>query len=264
MTPSRVTPTSGIAGSTGFVTGAGSGIGRASAISLARAGAFVAVADVDRAGGYQTVEQIRSAGGDAVFFSCDVTRSDDVARLVGEVVSARGRLDFAHANAGVPPTLHPLHELPEDEFDRVVAVNLKGVWLSLKHALPVMYRQRQGAIVTTASVCGLRVAAGTSPYNATKHAVIGLTREAAVEAAAHGVRVNAICPGYVTTPMSVAATTPETWATMAAAVPAGRVGEAEEIADAVLWLLSDAASYITGHSLVVDGGLIQSLPGPRS
>jgi NAD(P)-dependent dehydrogenase (short-subunit alcohol dehydrogenase family) len=247
----------------GFVTGAGSGIGRATALRLARAGGFVAVADVDRAGGERTVELIRAGGGDAAFFACDVTRSTDVQRVVEGVLHARGRLDFAHNNAGVPPSLHAIDDVPEEVFDRVLAVNLKGVWLCMKHSLPVMCRQRSGAIVNTASVCGMRAASMTSPYNAAKHGVIGLTKEAAVEVAARGVRVNAVCPGYVTTPMSESTTTPEAWAAMAGTVPTGRVADPEEIAEVVVWLLSDAASYVTAHSLVADGGLIQAMPGPR-
>lgn len=252
-----------LAGKAGLVTGAGSGIGRATACRLAAAGAYVAVADVDGAGGRETVDLIHSAGGDADFVRCDVTSSAQVARLVDAVVTARGTLDFAHNNAGVPPSLHAIDELPEEVWDRVITVNLKGVWLSLRHELPVMRRQQYGAIVNTASICGMRVAPMTSPYNAAKHGVIGLTREAAVEVAGIGVRVNAVCPGFVTTPMSQGTTTPATWAAMAATVPAGRVAEPDEIADAVLWLLSDAASYVTGHSLTVDGGLTQTMPGPK-
>lgn len=247
----------------GFVTGGGSGIGRAAALALAAAGAHVVVADVDESGGKKTAELLREAGGAGEFARCDVTSSADVEQLVARTVAVAGRLDFAHNNAGVPPSLHALHELPEETFDRVIAINLKGVWLCMRHALPVMYGQRRGAIVSTASVCGHRAAPMTSPYNAAKHGVIGLTKEAAVEAGRFGVRVNAICPGYTTTPMSQGTTTPEIWAAMGSAVPLGRVAEPAEMAEAALWLLSDRASYVNGCSLVVDGGLIETMPGPR-
>jgi NAD(P)-dependent dehydrogenase (short-subunit alcohol dehydrogenase family) len=248
----------------GLVTGAGSGIGRASAIALGAAGAYVAVADIDLAGGQETVEAIRSAGGEAAFVACDITRADDVARLVAQVVDARGAIDFAHNNAGIGAAAMAFDEVPEADWDRVVAVNLKGTWLSMKYELQAMRRQRSGAVVNTASVCGLRAAAMSSPYNTTKHGVLGMTKEAAVEFAHLGVRVNAVCPGYVETPLTERSAPTELWAAIAETVPNGRLAQPDEIAAIVLWLLSDAASYVTGHGLVADGGLIQGMPSPRS
>lgn len=248
----------------GLVTGAGSGIGRASAIALGAAGAYVAVADIDVGGGQETVEAIRSAGGQAEFVACDISRADDVARLVAQVVDARGAIDFAHNNAGVGAAAVAFDEVPEADWDRVVAVNLKGTWLSMKYELQAMRRQRSGAVVNTASVCGLRAAAMSSPYNTTKHGILGMTKEAAVEFAHLGVRVNAVCPGYVETPLTERSAPAELWAAIAETVPSGRLAQPDEIAAIVLWLLSDAASYVTGHGLVADGGLIQGMPSPRS
>jgi NAD(P)-dependent dehydrogenase (short-subunit alcohol dehydrogenase family) len=246
-------------GRTGIVTGAGSGIGRASSLALAAAGAYVAVADVDEAAGRATAALITDAGGHADFFPCDVSRLGDVDHVVASVVASHGRLDFAHNNAGVSSLGHSVASLPEEEWQRVIGINLTGVWRSLKAQLPVMRSQGHGSIVNTASICAFQVAALTSPYNTAKHAVIGLTKEAAVEFAQSGIRVNAVCPGYVHTAMSHGATTPADREAMRGAVPMGRWGEPEEIADAVMWLLSDASSYVTGHSLVVDGGTIQAM-----
>jgi NAD(P)-dependent dehydrogenase (short-subunit alcohol dehydrogenase family) len=245
------------------VTGAGSGIGRATARLLASDGAHVAVADIDAEGGRETVEMIRAAGGAADFVQCDVSRPADVAALVDHVVDRHGRLDFAHNNAGICPVGHALDTLPEELWDQVIGVNLKGVWLCMKHELAVMRRQCSGAIVNTSSVCGIAATAGSSPYNVSKHGVIGLTREAAVDFAELGVRVNAVCPGFVDTPMSRRIATPDVQTRMVQSCPTGRMAEPEEIAAAVAWLLSDAASYVTGHSLVVDGGLTSRVPSPR-
>jgi NAD(P)-dependent dehydrogenase (short-subunit alcohol dehydrogenase family) len=256
--------TSSMAYRAGLVTGAGSGIGRASAIALGAAGAYVAVADIDVGGGQETVEAIRSAGGEAEFVACDITHADDVERLVAQVVDARGAIDFAHNNAGIGAAAMAFDEVPEADWDRVVAVNLKGTWLSMKYELRAMRKQRSGAVVNTASVCGLRAAAMSSPYNTTKHGMLGMTKEAAVEFAHIGVRVNAVCPGYVETPLTERSAPPEMWAAIAETVPNGRLAQPDEIAAIVLWLLSDAASYVTGHGLVADGGLIQGMPSPRS
>jgi NAD(P)-dependent dehydrogenase (short-subunit alcohol dehydrogenase family) len=249
-------------GSTGIVTGAGSGIGRSTALLLAGRGAYVAVADAHEQSGVETVELIRAAGGNADFIRCDVTSAGEVSALVDAVVARRGRLDFAHNNAGIAPVGARIDELTEDVFDRVVAVNLKGVWLCMKYELRVMRRQRSGAIVNTASISGLVAAAMASPYNATKHAVVGLTKEAAVEFGRLGVRVNSVCPGYVDTPMSRTATPRDVWERNISLPPLGRGCEPEEVAEAVAWMLSDAASYVTGHGLVVDGGLISQMAPP--
>jgi len=249
-------------GKVGLVTGAGSGIGRATAIELARAGASVTVADVDEARGVETVELIRADGGDADFVYCDVVRDADVQALVSHVVERHGRLDFAHNNAGIVGGRYRIDTLPEEEFDRVIGVNLKGVWLCLKHELRVMRPQRAGAIVNTASVCGYMASHESTPYNASKHGVIGLTKEAAIESAALGIRVNAVCPGYVMTPMSAAIGQDEMIKRAQERVPALRCAEPEEIAHSVVWLLSDQASYMNGAGLVVDGGLMLSIIPP--
>jgi NAD(P)-dependent dehydrogenase (short-subunit alcohol dehydrogenase family) len=253
----------GFAGRAGLVTGAASGIGRESAIRLAGAGAAVAVIDVDEPGGHETVEIIRAAGGEASFVLCDITTAADVGRVVEHVVTRYGRLDFAHNNAGVTAAPRRFDEVTADDWDRVVLVNLKGTWLCMKYELAAMRRQDSGAIVNTASVCGIRAIAMSSPYNATKHGVIGMTKEAAVEFAELGIRVNAVCPGYVDTPMTRHGSTKQAWARVARMIPTGRVAAAKEIAEVVTWLLSDAASYVTGHALVADGGLSQTIPGSR-
>ena len=246
----------------GLVTGAASGIGRASARALAAEGAHVTVVDVDAAGGEETVRLIRDAGGSADFASADVCVSSQVQAVVDGIVAAHGRLDFAHNNAGICPVGYSVDTLTEDVWERVIGVNLKGVWLSLKHELAVMRRQRSGAIVNTSSVCGVRASPLTSPYNTSKHGVIGLTLEAAVDFAALGVRVNAVLPGIVDTPMAHRIGTDEQIAEMAQATPIKRAAQPEEIAAAVVWLLSDAATYVTGHSMIVDGGLAIPLPTP--
>jgi NAD(P)-dependent dehydrogenase (short-subunit alcohol dehydrogenase family) len=248
----------------GLVTGAASGIGRASARLLAKDGAHVTVADVDREGGEDTVALIAADGGPAEFVACDVSLGSDVARLVGHIVDRHGRLDFAHNNAGICPVGYAIDTLTEELWDQVIGVNLKGVWLSMKYELEVMRGQRSGAIVNTSSVCGLRATAKTTPYNTSKHGVIGLTQEAALDFAELGIRVNAVLPGVVDTAMARGIATQEQIDEMGRATPVGRVAQPEEIAAAVAWLLSDAASYVTGHSLIVDGGLTTPLPAPIS
>ena len=249
-------------GKAGLVTGGGSGIGRATALALARAGAHVTVADVDEPGGARTAELVREAGGDADFVRCDVSSAADAAALVAHVVDRHGRLDFAHNNAGVPASGHRVDTLPEEEWDRVIGVNLKGVWLCMKHELGVMREQRSGAIVNTSSSCGFMAAPDSSPYNTSKHGVLGLTKEAAIENAALGIRVNAVCPGFVATPMADGIPADELARRTRDRVPAQRVCTPEEVASAVTWLLSDEASYVTGEGLVVDGGLTLSIIAP--
>jgi NAD(P)-dependent dehydrogenase (short-subunit alcohol dehydrogenase family) len=246
----------------GLVTGGASGIGRASAMLLAREGTHVTVADVDVAGGEETVRLIVAAGGAADFVRCDVAVGPQVKALVEHVIDGHGRLDVAHNNAGICPVGYAADTLPEELWDEVIGINLKGVWLSMRYELAVMRRQGAGAIVNTSSLCGERAAPLTTPYNTSKHGVIGLTREAAVDFAPLGVRVNAVLPGVVDTAMAHRTATDEQIAQWGVATPIGRVAAPEEIAAAVVWLLSDAASYVTGHSLVVDGGLGIPLPTP--
>ncbi len=244
----------------GVVTGAGSGIGRATARLLAREGAFVAVADIDAAGANETVEMIRGAGNEAEAVRCDVTSAADVDALVQTVIRARGTLDFAHNNAGVAGAGVVFDKLTESDFDRVTTINMKGMWLSMRAELETMRGQGRGAIVNTASVSGFVVAPLSAPYSATKHAVIGLTREAAIEAGPLGIRVNCVCPGFVDTPMTQGAVAPEIWEQVSAAPALRRSCQPEEIAEAVAYLLSDQASYVAGHALVVDGGLTAQMP----
>jgi NAD(P)-dependent dehydrogenase (short-subunit alcohol dehydrogenase family) len=248
----------------GLVTGAASGIGRASAMALARRGTQVTVADVDEAGGAETVALIEAAGGAAEFIPCDVSSAADVQALVSAIVARHGRLDVAHNNAGICPVGYTIDTLPEELWDRVIGVNLKGIWLSMKYELQVMREQRSGAIVNTSSVCGLRATSMTVPYNTSKHGVIGLTQEAALDFSALGIRVNAVLPGVVDTAMAHGIASDAQIAAMGEATPIGRVANPDEIAAAVAWLLSDEASYVTGDSMLVDGGLAIPLPSPIS
>ncbi len=239
-----------------LVTGGGSGIGRASCLVFAQEGARVAVADVDLAGAEETVGLIEGVGGRGVALQVDVTKSREVEPLVDRVVEEFGRLDCAFNNAGVGGEVMNTHEYPEDDWDRVLDVNLKGVWLCMKYEIPVMLRQGGGAIVNTASIYGLSGAGGYIAYNAAKHGVVGVTKTAALEYAEAGIRVNAVCPGYILTPMTIPGieANPELERRMVSQTPMGRMGQPEEIAEAVVWLCSDAASFVTGHTMTPDGG----------
>jgi NAD(P)-dependent dehydrogenase (short-subunit alcohol dehydrogenase family) len=247
-----------LAGKSAVVTGAASGIGRASAIALAQAGATVVVADVDDEGGAETVRLVANGGGDAYFVRADVARAEDVASLVAASVARYGHLDCAVNNAGSAARGELTHELSEEAWNRVLAVNLTGVWLCLKHEVAQMLVQgRGGAIVNMASVAGL-VGGTTSVYVASKHGVVGLTKQAALEYATRGIRINAVCPGVIQTPMVERAfeARPGLEERWRAAEPIGRLGTAEEVAAAVVWLCSDAASFVTGVALPVDGGWV--------
>lgn len=241
-----------------LITGAASGIGKAAATACAREGARVVVADVSEAGGREVVEKLRANGAEAHFVRADVTRAADVKALVERSVALLGRLDCAFNNAGIEGAVTAIVDYPEDTFARVLDVNVMGVYRCLREELPVMVRQGGGAIVNTASVAGLIGAGGLSAYIASKHAVLGLTKVAALENAKLKVRVNAVCPGVIQTPMldRLASGAAGFVEGVAAATPMGRVGTPEEIAEAVVWLLSDAASFVTGHGLTVDGGFV--------
>ncbi|WP_447751115.1 SDR family oxidoreductase [Pseudomonas nicosulfuronedens] len=245
-----------LSGQVALVTGAGNGIGRATAQAFAQQGVKVVVSDVDAKGGEATVELIRAAGGEASFIRCDVTRDAEVKALVEGTVAAYGRLDYAFNNAGIEIEKGKLADGEESEFDAIMGVNVKGVWLCMKHQIPVMLEQGGGAIVNTASVAGLGAAPKMSIYAASKHAVIGLTKSAAIEYAKKKIRVNAVCPAVIDTDMFRRAyeADPKKAEFAAAMHPVGRVGRVEEIASAVLYLCSDHAGFTTGIALPVDGG----------
>ncbi|MFG0631955.1 SDR family oxidoreductase [Pseudomonas sp. xss_2] len=245
-------------GQVALVTGGAAGIGRATALAFAAEGLKVVVADRDALGGEATVSLIREAGGEALFLPCDVTQDRDVRQLHQGVIDAYGRLDYAFNNAGIEIEKGRLAEGSEEEFDAIMSVNVKGVWLCMKYQLPLLLAQGGGAIVNTASVAGLSAAPKMSIYAASKHAVIGLTKSAAIEYAKKGIRVNAVCPAVIDTDMFRRAyeADPRKAEFAAAMHPVGRIGKVEEIASAVLYLCSDGAAFTTGHSLTVDGGAL--------
>jgi NAD(P)-dependent dehydrogenase (short-subunit alcohol dehydrogenase family) len=243
-------------GRAGLVTGAASGIGRACAVRFAAEGASVVVSDLEssREAGEQTVRAIEEAGGSAEFFPCDVSRSDDNRALVARVVERHGRLDFAHNNAGIG--VHErFHETSDEDFDRVIAVNLRGTFLGMKHQIAQMLTQGGGAIVNTSSNAGLMAVVGLSAYTASKHGILGLTKNAAVEYANDGIRVNAVCPGAIMTPL-MSDLPPERAAEILAPQAMTRPGDPAEVAAAVVWLCSDDASFVTGVALPVDAGSV--------
>lgn len=247
-------------GKVALVTGAGSGIGRASARAFAREGASVVVSDIDHEGGQATVRLIEKAGGEASFVAADVADHDQVKSLITRTVELYGSLDCAHNNAGIEGATVPIADYGVADFDRIVSINLRGVFLSLKEELPVMVAQGSGAIVNTSSTFGVVGVENCCGYVATKHAVAGITKAAALEYARQGVRINAVCPGAIQTPMldrflgGQSDEDPQQLADVFAdAEPVGRLGQPEEIAEAVVWLCSDAASFVTGHAMPVDG-----------
>jgi NAD(P)-dependent dehydrogenase (short-subunit alcohol dehydrogenase family) len=244
-------------GKTALVTGGGSGIGRATAVTFAREGAKVVVADVIVEGGEETVRMIQAAGGEAVFVKTDVSKGTEVEALIKKTVETYGRLDCAFNNAGIEGQMAPTAESTQENWDRVIAINLTGVWLCMKYEIPQMLKLGAGAIVNTASVAGLVGGARASAYVASKHGVNGLTKTAALEYAKQGIRVNAVCPGGIRTPMAkrIFQAQPQFGEAFAALQPVGRMGKPEEIAEAVVWLCSDAASFVTGLPMAVDGGM---------
>ena len=242
-------------GKVALVTGGAMGIGRTTAQVFAREGARVVVADIVSGGSEETVRRIKEAGGDALFVKCDVTRAVEVESAVKGTVDTYGRLDCAFNNAGIaiPGTTV---ECSEEDWDRVLSVNLKGVWLCMKYEISQMLIQGRGVIVNTSSAGGLIGTPGIAAYTASKHGVVGLTRTAALEQVTTGIRVNAVCPGSVPTPMlDPVVNHPEMRAMLESKHPMGRFATTEEIAEAVIWLCSDRASYVTGVAFPVDGGV---------
>ena len=241
-----------------IITGGSSGIGRAAAVALAKQGVKIAIAARRAKEGEETVRLVKEAGSDGVFVKTDVANEDDVRSLVEKTAKTYGRLDYAFNNAGIEETMTPLVDQTSDIFNQIMNVNVKGVWLGMKYEIPQMIRNGGGAIVNTSSGAGVIGIPQMPIYVASKHAVLGLTKSAALEYAKSGIRINAIAPGGVETDMleRTAEENKQFVETLKSMHPIGRIGDPEEIANAVVWLLSDKASFVLGHTLLVDGGVV--------
>lgn len=239
-----------------LITGAGNGIGRATALAFAQQGASIVVADMSRSAGEETTALITQTGGTATFILCDVTKDQDVQTMVAGTIEAYGKLDIAFNNAGIEIESSKLADGGEDTYDKIMDVNVKGVWRCMKYQIPALLKQSSSAIVNTASIAGLGAAPKMSIYSASKHAVIGFTKSAAVEYGKKGLRVNAICPAVIDTEMFKRATEndPQKEQYVKSLHPVGRIGQPEEVAAAVLYLCSDLAGFTTGVALPIDGG----------
>ena len=248
-------------GKIALVTGGGSGIGRATAILFAREGAKVMVTDLNGDAAERTKEEIIARGGEAAAVQADVSSDEDARAMVKATVETFSGLDIAFNNAGIEGLISPAHEYPLEDWRRILDINLTGVWLGMRYQIPWMRENGGGSIVNTASILGLVGAANAPAYTATKHGVIGLTKSAAIENAKDGIRVNAVSPGYIETPLVMergvqAGKDEAVLEELISLHPMGRLGQPEEIAEAVVWLASDAASFVTGHALAVDGGYV--------
>lgn len=237
-----------------IVTGGSFGIGRATALAFSKKGAKVVIADWSEDN--ETLNLIKDAGGEAIFVKCDVSKASDVKAMVEKAISAFGRLDYAFNNAGIEGVTAPVQDCSEENWDKTIGVNLKGIWLCMKYEIPEILKQGKGVIVNCASIAGLVGYSGLPAYAASKHGVIGLTKTSALECAKLGIRVNAVCPGAIKTPMidRLTGKKKEVEQQYAAMEPIGRLGQPEEVANAVTWMCSDEASFITGHAMAVDGG----------
>ena len=243
-------------GKVAIVTGGSSGMGRATALAFAREGANVVVADTNIQDGEETVQRFKESGAQGLFVPTDVSQANAVEALVKTTIATYGRLDYAFNNAGINEEHGPLIECTEAQWDRILSINLKGIWLCMKYEIPQMLKIGKGAIVNTASVVGLMGGGGFPAYVASKHGIVGLTKAAALDYGKQDIRVNAICPGTIYTSMYErrVGNNPETTARIISEIPLHRLGQSEDIAEAVIWLCSEGASYVTGHALVVDGG----------
>lgn len=241
-----------------IVTGASSGIGRATAVALAKQGVKVTVAARRAKEGEETVHLVKEAGSEGIFVKTDVANEDNVKSLVEKTVKMYDRLDYAFNNAAIPEITTPLIEQTSNVFDQIMNVNVKGVWLCMKYEIPEMIRSGGGAIVNTSSGAGVIGIPQQPVYSASKHAVLGMTKSAALEYAKSGIRINAIAPGLVETEMleEVAEDNKQLIESLKSKTPIGRIGDPQEIANAVVWLLSDKASFVLGHTLLVDGGIV--------
>jgi len=246
----------GFIGKVAFVTGAANGIGRATALAFAQEGASVVLADVSEKQNQETADMVSDLGGHALAVRCDVLQSEDVRSALDATIKTFGRLDFAFNNAGIENSVKPAADITEQEWDRIIAIDLRGVFVCMKQEIPLILKQGGGAIVNTASGAGIKGFKGGAAYVAAKHGVVGLTRAAALDYAASNIRINAVCPGIIDTPMMdrFSGGTPEGRHAVVAQEPIGRMGTPNEIAAAVVWLCSDAASFVVGSALVVDGG----------
>jgi NAD(P)-dependent dehydrogenase (short-subunit alcohol dehydrogenase family) len=254
----------GLEGKVALVTGGTSGIGRDTAVLFAKAGVKVVVAGRREVEGEETINLVRETGSDGLFVKTDVSKAPEVETLIKKIVEKFGRLDIAFNNAGIEGVLAPIIRQSEEDFDRTIAINLKGVWLCLKYEIRQMLKQGgRGAIVNMASIIGLVGSVGAAAYSASKHGVIGLTKTAALENAKSGIRINAVCPGFTETPMAERIfSIPEVHKYILSCHPIGRFGRPAEIAEAVVWMCSDRASFMTGQSLVLDGGFLAGLNSP--